>query len=238
MVDATEWAWVRDHVTDDDHPFDHLVLASTLPWLMIPGVHHLEGWDEAISEGAWGRPGRWIGERVRQALDLEHWAAFRASFDETVELIAGVVGSPAPPATVLLLGGDVHCNYTAAAELLDVDHPDTTINQLTMSPFRNDIPWIGKLANRLLDRRPFAAIAHRLARWAGVRDVRMTWHVEHGPWFDNGVMTVEFVGRSARLVLEHAQHSDAGHSLVPVVEAELRAERATLDPDGAATATV
>ena len=71
-----------------DHPFDHLVLASTLPWLMLPGVHHLEGWDEAISEGAWGRPGKWLGERVRQVLDLEHWAAFRQSFDETVDLLA------------------------------------------------------------------------------------------------------------------------------------------------------
>ena len=80
MVDAPEWAWVREHVIDVDHPFDHLVLASTLPWLMLPGVHHLEGWDEAVSEGAWGRPGKWLGERVRQVLDLEHWAAFRESF--------------------------------------------------------------------------------------------------------------------------------------------------------------
>ena len=31
MVDAPEWAWVREHVIDVDHPFDHLVLASTLP---------------------------------------------------------------------------------------------------------------------------------------------------------------------------------------------------------------
>ena len=45
-----------------DRPYDHLVLASTLPFLMLPGVHHLEGWDEAISEGAWGARER-IGER-------------------------------------------------------------------------------------------------------------------------------------------------------------------------------
>ncbi len=94
MVDAVEWAWIRQHVIDATHPFDHLVLASTLPWLMLPGVHHLEGWNEAISEGAWGRPGKWVGERVRQVLDLEHWAAFRESFDETVELISDVVRRP------------------------------------------------------------------------------------------------------------------------------------------------
>ena len=209
MVDAAEWAWVREHVTDSDHPFDHLVLASTLPWLMLPGVHHLEGWDEAVSEGAWGRPGKWLGERVRQVLDLEHWAAFRESFDETVELLAAVVTAPAPPATVLMLGGDVHCNYTAAAELTDVDHPATTIHQLTMSPFRNDIPRVGKLANRWLNRRTLTGVVHRMCRWAKVPDVAITWHVEHGPWFDNGVMTVEFAGRSARLRLDHAGQTEA-----------------------------
>ena len=238
MVDPPEWAWVRDHVIDVDHPFDHLVLASTLPWLMLPGVHHLEGWDEAISEGAWSRPGRWIGERLRQALDLEHWAAFRSSFDETVDLISGVVEAAAPPATVLLLGGDVHCNYTAAAQLTAVEHPDTSIHQLTMSPFRNDIPRVGKVANRLLNRKTFAAIVHRLARWAGVADVGITWHVEHGPWFDNGVMTVEFAGRSAHLTLEHARRSGTTQALEPTVEVELRTERPTRDPSGPASATV
>ena len=238
MVDAPEWAWVRDHVIDVDHPFDHLVLASTLPWLMLPGVHHLEGWDEAISEGAWGRPGRWLGERVRQALDLEHWAAFRSSFDETVDLISAVVKAAAPAATVLLLGGDVHCNYTAAAQLTGVEHPGTSIHQLTMSPFRNDIPRVGKLANRVLNRKTFATIVHRLARWAGVSDVGMTWHVEHGPWFDNGVMTVEFAGRSARLLLEHARGEGTTNALSPTVDVELRTERPTSDPTGRASATV
>ena len=46
--------------------YDHLILASTLPFLLLPGVHHLEGWDESISEGAWGRPGKWVGEKLRQ----------------------------------------------------------------------------------------------------------------------------------------------------------------------------
>ena len=88
MVDADEWAWVREQVLEPDQPYDHLVLASTLPFLMLPGVHHLEGWDEAISEGAWGRPGKWFGERLRQALDLEHWASFRASFPSSTDLLA------------------------------------------------------------------------------------------------------------------------------------------------------
>ena len=104
MVDAVEWAWVRDAVLEPDQPYDHLVLASTLPFLLLPGVHHLEGWDEAISEGAWGRPGKWVGEKLRQVLDLEHWAAFRESFAEVTELAPrGRRRRTTPPSTVLLL---------------------------------------------------------------------------------------------------------------------------------------
>ena len=182
MVDAPEWAWVREHVTDLDHPFDHLVLASTLPWLMLPGLHHLEGWDEAVSEGAWGRPGKWLGERIRQVLDLEHWAAFRESLrrDRRAAHRCGP-GARRRRRPSCCLGGDVHCNYTAAAELTNVEHPVTKIHQLTMSPFRNDIPRVGKLANRLLNRRSVAGLVHRMARRAKVADVDLTWHVEHGP---------------------------------------------------------
>ena len=92
MVDPPEWEWVRDAVLGTDLRYDHLVLASTLPFLLPPGLHHLEGWDEAISEGAWKRPGKWTGEKPRQALDLEHWASFRASFREVIDLLRDVVG--------------------------------------------------------------------------------------------------------------------------------------------------
>ena len=238
MVDGPEWAWVSDHVADPERRFDHLVLASTLPWLMVPGIHHLEGWDEAVSEGAWRRPGKWVGERLRQVLDLEHWAAFRDSFAQTVELLTSVVRAPSPPATVLLLGGDVHCNYTAAAALTDVAHPNTAIHQLTMSPFRNDIPWIGKLANRVLNRPLATVLVHRMARGAKVRDLAITWQVEHGPWFDNGVMTVEFTGRAARLRLDHARLVDGRHTLSTTLEVELQREHPTAHDDSTSIASV
>ena len=140
MVDADEWAWVRKEVLEPDQPYDHLVLASTLPFLLPPGVHHMEGWDEAISSsGTWGKPGKRFGEWLRQVLDLEHWASFRESFAEFTDLLGDAVRRQPPPSTILMLSGDVHCSYTAAAELTEVEHPQTAIHQLTMSPFRNDI---------------------------------------------------------------------------------------------------
>ena len=92
MVDAHEWEWVRRH-TCRARPSrsDHLLLASTLPFLLAPGLHHLEGWDEAISSRARGEPRRRIGEKVRQGMDLEHWASFRESFDDVTDLLAELV---------------------------------------------------------------------------------------------------------------------------------------------------
>ena len=34
--------------------FDHLLLVDTLPFLLIPALHHLEAWNEAVCAGAWG----------------------------------------------------------------------------------------------------------------------------------------------------------------------------------------
>ena len=58
MVDDDEWAWIVDHSHDE---LDHLVIVSTLPVFMSPGVHYLEAWNEAVCAGAWGRPAAWAG---------------------------------------------------------------------------------------------------------------------------------------------------------------------------------
>jgi len=224
MVDELEWSWVRDKVLRPENRYDHLVLGSTLPFLVLPGVHHMEGWNEAVAQGAWGkRVGGRFGEWFRQFLDLEHWAAFRESFEETTDLLESVVTGADTPATVLMLSGDVHCSYTARAHLEDVEHPDTAIHQLTMSPFRNDIERVAKYGNKLLNRKGLSRAMHRLARWAKVEDVDMTWHVEQGPWFDNGVMTIEFAGRSARLAIDHAHVRGDDQVLERTLELELNA---------------
>jgi len=54
MLSEPEWAWVEDCVTGD---FDHLLIATTLPWLLSPGLHHLEAWNEAVCDGVLGSDG-------------------------------------------------------------------------------------------------------------------------------------------------------------------------------------
>ena len=200
MVDDAEWAWVRDAADAD---VDHLLIGTSLPVLTMHGVHHLEGWNEAVSEGAWGRVGLWLGERLRLAADLEHWPAFRRSFGAMVDLVRDVSAGARPPASVLWLSGDVHCSYLARADVEGVER--TAVHQLTMSPFRNPLePWL-RLANRMLDRPAVTAALRWLARRAGVVDPALSWDVDHGPWFGNGLMTLEVEGRTARIEVDHAR---------------------------------
>ena len=113
MVDDAEWDYVVEHATGD---FNHLILATTLPFLLPPALHYMEAWDEAIAEGAWGR-GVWakLGERLRQAADLEHWAAFQNSFHSVVGLVQEIATGKrgTPPGSIVFLSGDIHNAYLA-----------------------------------------------------------------------------------------------------------------------------
>ena len=85
MVDDGEWEWIRVHSRGD---FDHLVIVSSMPVFLSSGVHYLEAWSEAVCSGAWGGPTARMGEKLRRALDLEHWPAFQRSFERMMQLLA------------------------------------------------------------------------------------------------------------------------------------------------------
>ena len=55
MLDDEELAWVDEHLQGD---VDHLLVGTSLPFLLAPGLHHIESFSESIAEGAWGRPGK------------------------------------------------------------------------------------------------------------------------------------------------------------------------------------
>ena len=84
MIDEEEWDWIAEHARGS---FDHLIVATTLPVFLQHGIHHLEAWNEAVCDGRWGSFAARIGERVRRAVDLEHWAAFQRSFEQLVDLL-------------------------------------------------------------------------------------------------------------------------------------------------------
>ena len=47
MIDDLELDWVRDRLRGD---VDQLLVATSLPFLLTPGLHHLEAWDEAVAD--------------------------------------------------------------------------------------------------------------------------------------------------------------------------------------------
>ncbi|WP_233532502.1 alkaline phosphatase D family protein [Antrihabitans sp. YC2-6] len=207
IVDHVEREWLQEKAT---HPaegqnFDHLIVASPLPFLVAKGIHHMEGWNEAVAGGAWGpNRGKRFGEWVRQEVDLEHWPAFRKSFGIVVDLLRTIAKFEHTPASVLVLSGDVHCSYTARATLPGIDPAVPALHQLTMSPFRNPLEPQIRFANRALKARGVRGFMHLLARSARVEDVDIDWDIDNGPWFENGVMTVVIRGRDAQVEVDHA----------------------------------
>src|SRR5215207_8561900 len=107
MLDDEEWEWVHEHATGG---FDHLLVATSLPWLLGRGMHFVEGWSEAVAGGAWGSVAAGAAENLRQTADMEHWAAFQESFARLAELFraVGTGERGEPPASIVTLSGDVH----------------------------------------------------------------------------------------------------------------------------------
>ena len=136
IVDDREWEWIERHATGD---VDHLLLADTLPVLLTPGEHYLEAWNEAVCAGAWGKVMRRLGERTRRLLDLEHWAAFSDSFHRMADLLRSVGAGERgrPPASVVLLGGDVHHAYLAEVAFRRDADVKSAVYQAVCSPYRN-----------------------------------------------------------------------------------------------------
>ena len=53
MVDEDEWAWIVDRSREE---VDHLLIVSSLPVFMSPGIHYLEAWNEAVCAGLGAEP--------------------------------------------------------------------------------------------------------------------------------------------------------------------------------------
>jgi hypothetical protein len=208
MLDAEEWAWIEETATGD---FDHLLLGTSLPVALSPGLHHLEAWNEAVCGGAWGRTAARLGESIRQALDLEHWSAFHESFTRLAKLLrsvgAGERSEGHPPASVLLLSGDVHHGYLAEMGL--GDGVRSAVYQSVASPLRNPLGVPERLALRAGWTKTGERIGKTLARLAGVEEPPVRWRLTHEePWFENHVSTLELRDRAATLKVEKTSPED------------------------------
>jgi hypothetical protein len=204
MLDEAEWRWIEEHCSGD---FDHLLLATSLPWLLHPGMHYLEAWNEAVCDGAWGARAAALSEWLRQAIDLEHWAAFHSSFERLTELQRSVgAGERGPaPASIVTLAGDVHHAYLSEVAFRRDAGVASNVYQAVCSPMRNQLAPRERRAVRAIQTRLAHAATRALARAAGVRDPAVRWRViGDGPWFDNQVASLHVDGRRLDFELERA----------------------------------
>src|SRR5690606_26263726 len=174
----------------------------------------VEAWNEAICQGAWGRRAvRW-GERIRQAVDLEHWAAFGASFEELAGVLAAVASGERgrAPATVTVLAGDVHHSYVSRARLTGAK---SAVYQAVCSPIRNPLPRVVQVGARLAATGLGSLIGRLVRRTARASGPSFRWSSVAAPWFSNALATLELDGRAARLRWDGAAVGADGE---PVVE--------------------
>ena len=226
MCDPDEWDWVERHARGG---CEHLVLVDTLPVFMAPAFHHAEAWSEAVCAGAWGSLAARLGERLRRAIDLEHWASFQRSFRDMCELVSAVSRGErgAPPATIVMLGGDVHHAYLAAIEA----GGESAVWQAVCSPFRNPLETTERRQTRLGFSPALARVVAAVAGAAGVGDPPVGWKVVGGPFFDNQVATLEFDGPAASLRIERTTDGGWRHPTL-TTSLERRLERAGPDQAG------
>ncbi|XKK59522.1 alkaline phosphatase family protein [Streptomyces sp. ARC32] len=231
MLDPGEAAWLREQIlegrgdsdsnSNSNSAYDHLLIGTSLPWLLPHLVHDVEAWNAAMCGGERGK--RWArrGEWIRRGADLEHWAAFPSSFDALGDLIAEAGTGPGAPATVSVLSGDVHHAYVAEPSWAG-RAPDARVAQLTCSPVHNSVPLSIRLGFRFGWSAPARALGRRIARHGRCAPPAVSWRRTGGPWFGNQIMTLTLRGRSARLRLEQARaNRDGTNALRTITDREL-----------------
>ena len=202
MIDDEEWDWVVEHSVGE---FDHLMIASTLPVFLPTGIHHLQSWNEALCAGRWGGLVAKLSERLRRAVDLEHWAAFNRSFEQLCDwlrTLARGTETARPPASILILGGDVHRSSVSEVELQVGSR--CRVHQLVCSPYRNPLSPKERRIVAITGSRFGAWIFGALARLAGVPALSASWRPLRPGTFENSVGELFLDGRAATATLRRS----------------------------------
>ena len=201
IVDDEEWDWISEHSSGD---FDHLLLATSDPYLLAPGLHHLEAWNERLCDGAWGDYAAQLGEKMRREVDFDHWGSFNRSFEALSGLIEriGSGRDGKAPASIVVLSGDVHHAYLAEVAFKRSAGVRSAVYQATCSPFRNPLDASERRVIKAMITPPAAGLTKLLARSAGVPDPPIRWRFCEGPFFDNQVGTLRIDGRRMQARLD------------------------------------
>lgn len=201
IFDDDVWEWIVDHATGD---FDHLLLCTTVPYLLSPAFHHLEAWNERLCDGACGGLAAKTSEKLRRTLDFDHWAAFEMSFHRMRRLLEEVGSGQRgkPPASIAILSGDVHHAYLFDVAFRKEAGVKSRVVQVVCSPYRNPLDDKERRIVKAGFTRGAEVFAHGLAKLSGAPDPGIRWRCLEGPYFDNQVATIRLDGREAIVRLD------------------------------------
>jgi hypothetical protein len=220
MLDEEEFAWVETAMARAvDEGVEHLIVGTSLPWLLPHAIHNLERWNETLNVRHHGRWRGRLAEKLRQAADLEHWAAFGHSFERLGAALTAIARGEhgRAPATALVLSGDVHHAY--AAELVRPGDLQTRVHQLTVSPLHNQAPHPIRVGFKIGWSGAAKRWTERLARLAKAEATALEWDKQAGPFFGNQIGELVLEGREARFLLSVSELGD--DSLRQVLDAPL-----------------
>jgi hypothetical protein len=212
LLDDRERSWLDEQLRGDVR---HLLVGTSLPFLLPAGMHYLEAWNEAVAGGAWGSRAAAFGERLRRVVDLEHWGAFQDSVQHVARVVTEVADGKRgrAPLTVTFLSGDVHHSYLAEVER-EHGPGSSRIIQAVCSPIRNPLKRRMRFATAALSYAVAGPVGKVMSRSAKVPRAPFSWHYLAGPWFDNSIAVLE--DRPEGLLLRwHAGVVDDGDHLHP-----------------------
>ena len=213
MLAPPDWDLVDRIVDDGDcDPADeaagcaappHLLVVSSVPWALPLGIHRLQQWVSHLADGgvagSLARPAAWIGEWARQAIDLEHWAAFGSSYEDLRRRLARAarqVGNR----SVVVLSGDVHFGFIARIEV----DCEASVHQVVASPLRQVEMSYERVARRLSMGRLGRRLLDRIARRSAASTGPVSFQLLDGPVFDNNIASVAYTRTSALVEVERA----------------------------------
>jgi hypothetical protein len=199
MLDEGELAWLDERLQGGPQ---HVLIGTSLPFLLAPGLHYVEAFSEALAGGGWGRKlAARFGELVREKVDLEHWAAFQKDFQRVSRMVLELArGARGPvPRTITFLSGDVHHSYVSEARPNQGAPVRGRIIQAVCSPIRNPLSYTWRFASAAAAYGVAAPVGHLVARSAKVPDAPIDWRLLKGPWFDNNLATLEITDEGLRM---------------------------------------
>ena len=194
IMSPEEWDWVKGKA---DGERSHLLMGSSLPMLLPYGMHDVEAWSEAVGDGVWGKRFKPLGEKVRTAANLDHWACFQDSYGRFEDLVIDVTsGKRGPgPDSMVPLGGDVHHCWVSEVEVPDdAEKLRTKVWRVVCSGLRKEVSAVERIVLRLGHTRAAEAVGKLLVKTTDVGMPRLRWRPVTMPHFRNQVGTLEIAG--------------------------------------------